>query len=424
MKKLLLVITALAIVLSACSISGHQPAPTQNMQADTPVSPTAAASSTPAATQALTDAAPAAATLEPTVPATATEMPVAENSSPLPTATLTPYTVGPDKFPPTTDPLTGLPVNEPNALNRRPVAVKVQLYPRGQRPVYGVSLADLVFDFYQNDGLTRLNAIFYGNDAEKIGPVRSARLFDENIIQMYKAIFAFGGAASYVRNRFYNAEYADRLITERNRNCPPMCRVDPNGFNFLFTNSSELSIYAINKGINNNRQNLNGMSFDSQVPAGGQPGSQLSTRYSISAYVRWDYDPTSGRYLRFQDDQEARDSQSEVYTPMMDGMTGQQIAADNVVVLFLPHEPANIQGDKEALNIQLSGSGDAIAFRDGQAYQVQWNRPTKASALFLTTADGEPFPFKPGNTWYQVVGISSQVTNPAAGVWRIISKNP
>ena len=300
----------------------------------------------------------------------------------------------------------------------------MQLYPRGQRPVYGVSLADIVFDYYQNDGLTRLNAIFYGNDAEKIGPVRSARLLDESIIQMYKSLFAFGGAASYVRNRFYNAKYADRLITEGNKNCPPMCRTDPNGFNFLFTNSSELSLYALKKGINNSRQNLNGMSFSSEAPAGGEPGTQLSTRYSISSYNRWDFDPASGRYIRFQDNQEAKDSQSEVYTPMVDGLTGQQVVADNVVVLYLPHQPANIQGDKEALNIRLSGSGDAIAFRDGQAYKVRWNRPTSDTTLFLTTEDGEPFPFKPGTTWYQVVGISSQVSNPAVGAWRINSKNP
>jgi len=419
MKKLILVIMALIIVLSACTTTGPQPALIQNPSTDTPVEQAAAATSTLEATQAST-----VTSMESTATATATNKPVATQTRPLPTATQTPYVIGPENFPSTIDPLTGSPVSEPNALNRRPVAVKVQLYPRGQRPVYGVSLADIVFDYYQNDGLTRLNAIFYGNDAEKIGPVRSARLLDESIIQMYKSLFAFGGAASYVRNRFYNAKYADRLITEGNKNCPPMCRIDPNGFNFLFTNSSELSLYALKKGINNSRQNLNGMSFSSEAPAGGEPGTQLSTRYSISSYNRWDFDPASGRYIRFQDNQEAKDSQSEVYTPMVDGLTGQQVAADNVVVLYLPHQPANIQGDKEALNIRLSGSGDAIAFRDGQAYKVRWNRPTSDTTLFLTTEDGEPFPFKPGTTWYQVVGISSQVSNPAAGAWRINSKNP
>jgi len=95
-----------------------------------------------------------------------------------------------------------------------------------------------------------------------------------------------------------------------------------------------------------------------------------------------------------------------------------------VVVLFLPHQPANLTGNKDAVEVRLSGSGEALAFRDGMVYQVRWNRPTKDSALFLTTADGRTFPFKPGTTWFQVVGISSKVDNPEAGVWRIKSQLP
>ncbi len=345
-------------------------------------------------------------------------------ATPEPAIPITPVVLGPDNFPAAINPLTGKPVSDPNTLNRRPMAIKVQLYPRGQRPVYGVSLADIVYDYYQNDGLTRLNAIFYGNDAEKIGPVRSARLFDENVIRMYKTIFAFGGAAKYVLNRFYNAEYADRLVTEGNKNCPPMCRVDPNGFNYLFTNTRELALYAIEQGVENGRQNLDGMTFNSEPPPGGQAGNQIFTRYSISSYNRWDYDPPSGKYLRFQDTQEDDSGQGEAFTALADGLNNQQITGDNLVVLFLPHQPANITGDKDAIDIRLSGSGDAIAFRDGWAYNLRWNRPTQDLTLFLTTADGQAFPFKPGNTWFQVVGISSKVENPDEGVWRIKSQLP
>jgi hypothetical protein len=339
-------------------------------------------------------------------------------ATPTTAATATPYIVGPVNFPTNVNPLTGEPVSDLNLLNRRPMAVKIQLYPRGQRPVWGVSLADQVFDYYQNDGLTRLNAVFYGNDAEQIGPIRSARLFDESIIRMYKAIFAFGGAADYVLRRFYNAEYADRLVTEANKNCPPMCRQDPNGFNFLFTSSPELTIYALEKGISNTRQDLDGISFNDSIPPGGQPGQQISTRYSISAYNRWDYDPTSRRYLRFQDAQEDNTGKDEAYVPLIDGLTSQQVAADNVVVLYLPHPSAQVTGARNATDIQLSGSGQAYVFRDGQAYPVNWNRPTKETVLFLTMPDGQPFPLKPGNTWYQVIGISSTLENPEPGAWR------
>jgi hypothetical protein len=412
MKKLLSVIILLAILAGGCTSPTAQPAPTQNPPTELPPQRVEEASpTTPPATD-------TSEVVKPT--ATLTVAP----ATPEPAPTTTPVALGPNEFPPTVNPLTGQPVSDPNTLNRRPMAIKVQLYPRGQRPVYGVSLADIVYDYYQNDGLTRLNAIFYGNDADQIGPVRSARLFDENIIRMYKSIFAFAGAADYVLKRFYNAEYADRLVTEENNNCPPMCRVDPGGYNYLFTNTRDLAFYVLSQGVNNDRQNLDGMTFNSQAPENGQSGEQLFTRYSISAYNRWDYHPASGKYLRYQDTQEDDSGQGEEYAALGDGLTNQQITADNVVVLFLPHQSAKITGDKDALDIRLSGSGDAIAFRDGQAYQVRWNRPTKDSTLFLTTADGDPFPFKPGNTWFQVVGLSSTVENSADGVWRIKSQLP
>ncbi len=405
MKKIVIVVVLAAYLVCACTPTARHPTQLQE-----PLASTAAGLPVPTATF----------TFPPTETAAAVNPPPSTQSL---IATAGPISYGPNHFPATINPLTGLPVSDLNTLNRRPMAIKIQLYPRGQRPVVGVSMADIVYDYYQNDGLTRLNAIFYGSDARQIGPIRSARLFDENIIQMYKAIFAFGGAAQYVLNRFYEADYADRLVTERYRNCPPMCREDPNGYNFLFTNSSELALYAIKIGVKNNRQNLDGMSFNSQSPPGGRPGQQLTTRYSISSYNRWDYDPDSGRYLRFQDVQEDTNGQGEAFSPLVDGSTGQQIAADNVIILFLPHNPAELARDKDAVDIHLLGDGDAFAFRDGMVYEVNWNRPNKDATLFLTFKDGSPFPFKPGVTWFQVVGQSSKVGNND-GIWRVKSQLP
>ena len=129
-----------------------------------------------------------------------TEVPPTETSIP-PTDTPAeptqppPVTVfGPNNFPEGINPLTGLQVSNPENLNRRPVAVKIQIFPRGQRPPFGVNSADIVFDYYQNNGITRFHSIFYGENVDQAGPIRSARLFDGQLIKMYKSIFAFGGA--------------------------------------------------------------------------------------------------------------------------------------------------------------------------------------------------------------------------------------
>ena len=362
---------------------------------------------------------------EPEPAATFTEVP-ATPTNPAPTETTVveaspvPVAYGPTGFPADVSPLTGLKVSDPALLERRPVAVKVQMFPRGQRPPWGVSQADIVFDYYQNFGLTRFHAIFYSKNAEIVGPIRSARLLDIDLINMYKSVFAFGSAEQRTYSRLFNKDFAPRLVVEGNTNCPPMCREDPNGYNYLVTNTAELSAYVSSQGVDNTRQNLDGMLFDPATPAAGQPGQQATVRFSISSYNNWSYDAASGRYLRFQDVQEAPDQASEGFEPLLDRANGQQIAADNVVILIAPHQYAfnTKPGPNEVIEILLSGSGSAYGFRDGQVFNLLWNRPAEASIITLTYPDGTPYAQKPGTTWYQVIGRSSQITQPDAQSWR------
>jgi hypothetical protein len=237
---------------------------------------------------------------------------------------------------------------------------------------------------------------------------------------MYKSIFAFGSAEQRTYSRLFNKDFAPRLVVEGNTNCPPMCRVDPNGYNYLVTNTAELSAYVSQQGVDNTRQNLDGMLFDTTTPAGGDPGQQVYVRFSISSYNNWSYDSNSGRYLRFQDIQEAQDQASEAYEPLLDRGNGQQIAADNVVILIAPHQYAfgTSPGPNEVIDILLSGSGPAYAFRDGLAYDLTWNRASEDSPVILTYTDGTPYALKPGNTWFQVIGRSSQITQPDTQIWR------
>ncbi|MDD2695845.1 MAG: DUF3048 domain-containing protein, partial [Anaerolineales bacterium] len=173
MKKLFALSLSLALLASSCSMSSllaPQATPTELPTA------TAAPSDTPAPTD----------TPSPT---------------PEPSPTTAPIDYGPSNFPPEVNPLTGLPVSDPSRLERRPLSVKIQLFPRADRPPMSLALADVVFDYYQNNGLTRFNALFLGNDSEQVGPVRSGRLLDAAIIRMYKAVFAFGGADKRILNK-------------------------------------------------------------------------------------------------------------------------------------------------------------------------------------------------------------------------------
>jgi len=346
-----------------------------------------------------------------------TAIATAQPFTPTPTLTPTPFPgLGPYDFPGNVNPLTGLRVKDPNLLERRPVAVKINNYPRNDRPQWGLSLADIVYEYYHNNDLPRFHAVFYGQDADQIGPVRSARLFDDYLVDMYKTIFVFGSADYRVMDRLNESDYANRLIYLLDGQCPPspVCRYDPAGSNYLVTNTTAPGRYMEALGVSNDRPRLEGMWFYKKTPLGGEPLRKAYLRYSYSAYLYWEYDPAQGRYLRFQDTIEDFTGEGERYAPLTDALNGRQVAAENVVFLFVPHSffhyvpPQDGRPAVEVVDMDFNGSGRAYAMRDGSMYELLWAR-SKQNLVYLTYPDGSRFPFKPGTTWFQILGSPSTI---------------
>lgn len=379
----------ITILLTAC-------APTAS---PTPLQPIPVATDLPTATV------QPSATPEPTaVPATAT--PTA-----LPTPVYPPEGRGPANFPAEVNPLTGLEVANPGLLVRRPIIVKVQNLPREDRPQFGVSQADIVYEYYTEWGSTRFASIFYGQDAEQVAPIRSGRYFDANLIRGYKAIFIFGSADPRVYQSFINTEFGNRLVLENDGTIrtDSLKRYDPSGKNFLMLNTAKLQDYLKEAQIDNSRQNLDGMFFQLGAPAGGTPINSFFVRFSSAIYNRWDYDTATGRYLRYSDSQNA-DTAPEAYQQLTDRVTGQPIAVDNVVMIQVLHEDREPNPEVEMPDMNLVGEGTAYIARDGQMYPVKWQRKTNNDVLTLVNSDGTLFPFKPGQTWFEVLDLYSTVT--------------
>ncbi len=410
MKKILTILLAFALLLTAClpDQATETAESATEVVATTQVPPT----ETPAPT--------ATSTETPTITPTFTPEPTAT-----PTLTPTPAVFGPDNMPAELNPLTGLPPASPELLERRPIGIKINLVPRTYyRPPFGLSLADIVFDYYHNDGYSRLHAIFYGNDAELVGPIRSGRMFDGDLVRMYKSVFSYGGADQKISQRLLNSEYGERIVLEGVRgDCPPtaqipLCRYNKDGYDYLIAGTSAIEAFVGAKGIDVSRQDLKGMSFSLLTPEGGKPGTQVFARYSGDDYGRWDYDPATGKYLRFQDAAwDNANGKDEQYEALVDRLNDQQITAENVVILIVRHEYYQFP-PAEIVDVLLSGSGTAYAFRDGQMYEVTWNRPTLDSVPYLTNLDGTPYTFKPGQTWFQVMGVNSVISEPTPGAWR------
>jgi hypothetical protein len=369
---------------------------------------------------------PPQATPTETASVTVTEQPTATiTDTPIPTSTpdfLLGYPetgYGPVNFPTNINPLTGLQIALPELLERRPVSVKISSYPRGIRPQWGLTLADHVFEYYHEGGLTRFNAIYYGNNAMQIGPIRSARFSDKDIVEMYKAFFAYASGDVRVRERLSYSNFTDRMATITDYPCPPtidypLCRIEPDTWNHLVTRSQELYQHFEKKGVSNQRQNLDGMYFNLVAPTGGSIANNVLVRYSFGSYHKWVYDPTSGRYFRQQDTLDV-DAGAEVFEPTIDRLNGQPVSASNVVLLLAPHEYFLVR--PEMIEIPFNGSGKVYFFRDGQGYRGTWTRVVDSELLILSDEFGNRFPLKPGNTWFVVLGQTSQAQSESPD-WR------
>lgn len=317
--------------------------------------------------------------------------------------------IGPNNYPSDINPLTGLPVPNPALLERKPIVAKIPNYPHSVRPQSGITLADHVYEYYLECGLTRFAAVFYGNDAARFGPIRSARIFDENLVRMYDAVFVFNGADQRVFNYYEKRELnPDYFVVERF--CPPLCRDKSiQSYNNLFGNSAQVSEYITNSGLPNDRHDLSGNFFSSAGGLDFKAGSDVYVTYSYANYAHWVYHEPSGRYIRYQGVVDNIDGSSGVYEMHMDAFTGQALTVDNVIILMVPHEFFHKSSDTEIFNMDLTGSGEAYVFRDGKAYPARWHRFKERRPLAIIDLDGKPLALKPGVTFFQVINSTSEV---------------
>jgi hypothetical protein len=361
------------------------------------------------------------AALEPTatLPPTATTAPTAV--PPTATPSFAVVASGPTNFPANINPLTGLQVADPTILNRRPVLIKVSNWPAVVRPQSGLSSADIVFEYYIGEGMNRFVGLFYGQNAAKVGSIRSGRLVDAQLGPLYQAVLASSGAYVTVENAIDKA-LGNRVINEGSGACPMFCRDDKiSSPNNLFADTSKVTEYAQTHGADpKTKQNLDGMAFNPAVPTTGKAAQQLTVQINDTDRGGWTYDAVSGAYLRSIENIDAKNNLTMV--PLADANTKKQLAFNNVVVIYATYTELAPTMNNIALS-QAGVGGKAVLFRDGKAIEGTWKSQGPTSPLTFFGADGKPMPFKPGNSWFALMGIHSQTTEKD-GVWQVIFNLP
>ena len=326
----------------------------------------------------------------------------------------------------TNNPLTGLLVNDPASLQHRPFAIKIANSPDYVRPQSGLTLADVVYEYYIEWGDTRFIAVFYSNTPTMVGPVRSGRFFDEHVTRMYHAFLVFKSADPRELNYLKESDLSEFLVIVGFGGCSPYFTgpYHRDSYNNQFFNATKWAACAIKKGVDNSQQNLRGGFFTEEVPQQELTASRIFSRYSEYSYNYWEYDPATHKYFRYQEANDMVKNKPEAYAPLSDAQTGLPVTAENVVMLFAPHIFSNkYNAEDEVFNIDLIDFGSAYVFRDGVVIPAQWNRVEPDQPVLLTDLTGNPIYLRPGRTFYQVMGVNSTYTQNGED-WRFVFQTP
>jgi len=276
------------------------------------------------------------------------------------------------------------------------------------RPHYGTSEADMIFEMLVEGNITRYSAIFHSGNPGTIGSIRSARLSDRYVTPMIRGALVYSGATieetDAIRRDAATGAYYDMNASYVSAG---YYRISsrPVPFN-MFTSSD-----AVRDGLNRLPSGGDPVSIprwdflkraEHAVTAGGfassAPASTLTIPYRAGATVRYDYDPTTRTYARYQDN---GGMQREV-----DAANGVAIAARNVVVIHTDIWQTTIDEDifhSRGLDMNLTGEGAAEIFRDGQRLNGRWARATIYDAFHFYTTVGERVYLSPGQTWVHPV---------------------
>jgi hypothetical protein len=301
--------------------------------------------------------------------------PTSESPSPSPSALPTPDS---DGIPPGASPFSGLPGGEGKPV----LAIKID-NTRAAQPHTGLQAADLVYVTEVEWDLTRLIAVYNSTIPEVIGPVRSARISDLDILAPFgKIAFSNSGAQSKLRRVIATANLYDvsaemvysAFTDDPGRPSPVDHMADPVAL-LAAAPDAELA-----RDI--------GFTFSQEPPTGGTPVASVSMTWP-SSEVSFTWDEQAGNFIVGLNGEESRSTEG-----------GPQRAA--TVVIQSVEQTDSGYGDRYGGRtpfIQTVGRGAAVVLRDGRLWSVTWERPTLAEGTRYLLPDGSPMPFAIGQEW-------------------------
>jgi hypothetical protein len=317
-----------------------------------------------------------------------------ETPTPEPTPTETP-------IPLPRSPLSGIVTSQSVAV-RRPVAVKLANDP-GARPQWGISEAEVVYEHVTEGGVTRFTCLFVISDAPRVGPIRSARFIDVDLIREFDALFAHVGGSPPVRESLQVLGPLDQDEFFYGAGGPYYRTTDRFAPQNMFIDLPALREAGIAAGLPGEVELAPTLFYREEPEAGNVQTITIPIPPASSDTYRsvYEFEPETRLYKKSQNN-----------GPHIDGATGAQIRVGNVVVQYTNIVATEFEEDflgNLSLAIDTLGEGDVHIFRDGLALKGRWVRENLADRTRYFDDAGEPIALRPGHTWIHTLSPDQEI---------------
>ena len=271
------------------------------------------------------------------------------------------------------------------------LVVKFDNTPNAQ-PHSGLASADIVYVEEVEFGLTRIAAVFSSVLPRNVGPIRSARISDIDLLAQFgKPAFAYSGAQHKMRPLLAAASIYDVSGDK-----------GPAGYYRDPRRRAPYNFFGVPKALlarapgASKAQDI-GFVFSGTAPSGGTPAKSVTAPYpDSSATFVWNSKLQSFDVVLNKRPARATEG-------------GTQHAATVVIQYVAQHDSGF--GDKfggKPPKLETVGTGTGIVLRNGRSYAVSWSRPSATSGTSFTGADGQPLPFAVGQVWVALVNKATK----------------
>lgn len=292
--------------------------------------------------------------------------------------------------------LDGVMVTDPEAASRHPLAIVVENDPAA-RPQSGLDKASIIYEtVYDPAATTRFLALFGENEAEKVGPVRSARTFFVDWLNGYDAFFGHWGG---------NIDALDLIRKEK------IYDLDEFTYPGLYwregKKSSEHTGYTSTiklreQAAKNNYPTANNFSiYKYKEDAEVLPESQnIVIDFSSAQYkVNFIYDKITNSYKR-----------NLAGSAHSDAITKNQLSPKNIAVMTVARKQTKTRINESGYTMTTVGTGKARIFMDGTEIAGTWKKNSVDEREMFYDATGTEIVFNRGQLWIAVIADDKVVT--------------